>query len=55
MVVIFKKIFQLTLKFQHKGFFPKWNINSMNSGNLKHELAQFKDPVSHMCLSNVSW
>ena len=24
---------------------------SANSGNLKHDLAQFKDPVSHMCLA----
>ena len=35
--------------------FTKWNGNLLNSGNLinHHSInwAQFKDPVSHMCLA----
>ena len=47
------------------GVFPKWNRNSLkpaNSGNLINNgsmnWAQFKDPVSHMCLTGTvvsSW
>ena len=46
------------------GVFPKWirnSVNSANSGNLINHLsmnwAQFKDPVSHMCLAvaDASW
>ena len=44
------------------GFSPKWNRNSVNSGNLINHWsmnwAQFKDPVSHMCLAGTvaaSW
>ena len=47
------------------GVFPKWNRNSLNSaisGNLINHRsmnwAQFKDPVSHMCLAGAvvaSW
>ena len=36
-------------------FFPKW---IRNSGNLINHWAQFKDPVSHMCLAGAvvaSW
>ena len=44
------------------GVFSKWNRNSLNSGNLINHWsmnwAQFKDPVSHMCLDGAvvpSW
>ena len=44
------------------GVFPKWNRMSLNSGNLINHSsvngAQFKDPISHMCLAGTvvaSW
>ena len=51
---------------QHSGVFPKWSrmftFNSVNSGNLiKHSSmnwAEFKDPLSHVCLAGTvvaSW
>ena len=46
----------------YNGVFPKWNRNSVNSGNLINHWsmnwAPFKDPVSHMCLTGAvvtSW
>ena len=45
----------------HYGVFPKCNrnsLNSVNSGKLINQWAQFKDPVSHMCLAGTvvaSW
>ena len=42
---------------QFSGVFPKWKRTfSEFTGSyksLKHELAQFKDPVSHMCLTGA--
>ena len=47
------------------GVFPKWKRNSVNSANSGNQInhrnmnwAQFKDPVSHMCLAGAvvaSW
>ena len=51
-----------TTEVHYNGVFPKWNRNSMNSGNLLNHWSinwsQFKDPVSHMCLAGAvlaSW
>ena len=39
------------------GVFPKWNSNSLNLVNLINHCSmnwvQFKDPVSHMCLTGA--
>ena len=50
----------LTWKSKNIRVFPKWNKNSLNSANSKSLInhwsmnwAQFKDPVSHMCLAGV--
>ena len=48
---------KVTIVEKYNGVFPKWNGNSVNSGNLINHWnmnwGQFKDPVSHMSLDGA--